>query len=268
MSVARGYFGATVAILRRDMFIYLSYRSRVITQNLSVIFTLALYYYLAKLIHVPTFPTPADYFAYVVIGVVIILVLHSSFEIPTILRAELLMGTFERLVVSPFGPLGTILSLMWFPLLLALLTGAFTLLLAAAVFGLGIRWATVPLAVPVAVLGAVSFSGFSIGLAAVMLRFKQVPGATYVLAAIGIVSGIYFPTSVLPSWLRWTADVQPFTPAVDLLRNLVVGLPLKESALLDLVRLLGFTLVGVPVSVWLLAWSIQASRRRGTITEY
>jgi len=268
MTVAGGYISAALSILRRDLLVYTSYRARLVTQNVSVIFTLTLYYYLSKLVSTSAFPKPDDYFAFVVIGVVILLVLQSTFDIPNLLRQELLTGTFERLVVSPFGPLATTLALMCFPLLLALFTASVTIALAAAVFGVAIDWAMLPLAVPTAVLAALSFSGFSVAFAACMLRFKQVPGSAYLLAAISIVAGLYFPVSILPGWLRWTSDVQPFTPAVDLLRHLIVGLPLEQSVLGDLSRLLLFTLVGLPLGVWLLTRSINASRRRGTITEF
>ena len=96
-----------------------------------------------------------------------------------------------------------------------------------------------------------------------MLRFKQVPGSGYVLAGVAIISGLYFPVSVLPDWLEWTSQVQPFTPTVDLMRNLVVGLPLGESALLELARIVGFTLALLPLSVWILARSIRAAGGAG-----
>ena len=94
------------------------------------------------------------------LGVVILLVLQSSFDIPNLLRQELLTGTFERLVVSPFGPLGTILALIFFPVMLSFLTATVTLLLAAAVFGLDIAWTTLPLAIPVAVARGARFQRF------------------------------------------------------------------------------------------------------------
>jgi ABC-2 type transport system permease protein len=268
VSATRGYLDATMSILRRDLHVYLSYRSRVVTQNAGIAFSLFLYYYMSRFVHIHSFGANTTYFDYVVIGIVVIVVLHSSFEIPNLLRQELLTGTFERLVVSPFGALGTTLALLLFPLAQSLFTASFTLLLAAALFGLPIKWATLPLAIPVALLGTLAFGGLSVALAAVMLRFKQVPGSAYILAAIGIVSGIYFPTSLLPGWVRWTTVVQPFTPAVDLLRHLVTGFALTEPATVELAKLVGFALIGLPLSIWILARSIRSARVRGTITEY
>jgi hypothetical protein len=61
--------------------------------------------------------------------------------------------------------------------------------------------------------------------------------------------------------------VQPFTPAVDLLRNLLVGTPLRDSPGVELAKLVGFTVVTLPLSLLLLRAAVQRGRRRGTIIE-
>ena len=84
----------------------------------------------------------------------------------------------------------------------------------------------------------------------------------------GIIAGLYFPVALLPDWVEWTSEVQPFTPSVDLLRNLIVGTPLADSAWLDLLKLVGFATVLLPASAWLLSRAVRAGQRRGTILEY
>ena len=78
-----------------------------------------------------------------------------------------------------------------------------------------------------ALVGAMALGAIALLFAAMVVRYKQAPGAAYVLAAISLVAGFYFPPSLLPWWLGWASDVQPFTPAVDLLRHLLVGQPLR-----------------------------------------
>lgn len=267
MSVASLYLDASLALLRRDMRVFLTYRSRVVTQYFGLVFSLGLYYFIAKLVQVPRFPEPGDYFAFVAVGIVVVTVLQSSFEVPMLLRQELLTGTFERLVVSPLGPLGTIFSLTVFPMSQALITAVVTLMIAALLFGVDIQWSTMPLALPAALLGALSFSCVALFLSAMMLRFKQVPGVAYLMAAISIVAGLYFPVDLLPGWLRWASAVQPFTPAIDLLRHLVVGQELDEPGLAVL-KLVAFTVVLLPASLFVLVVAIRDSRARGTITEF
>jgi ABC-2 type transport system permease protein len=101
------------------------------------------------------------------------------------------------------------------------------------------------------------------------LTFKGTnAGATFVVAGLSLVAGLYFPTSLLPDWIRWLSDVQPFTPAAELLRHLLLGTEMSGSALVALLKLIGFAAVMLPVAAIVLRTSVQRSRRTGTITEY
>jgi ABC-2 type transport system permease protein len=99
--------------------------------------------------------------------------------------------------------------------------------------------------------------------------FKQTnAGATFVIAGITLLAGVYFPVALLPDWISWLSEVQPFTPAVELLRHLISGTPSLHSPLVDVLKLMGWVVVLLPVSLRLLAAAIGYSRRRGTIIEY
>lgn len=98
MSDARLHAAAGLAIVRRDVLLFLSYRLRLVTQLAAIFLNVALFYYVSRLVNVQRFPAPDSYFAYVVVG---------------------LTGTFERLVVSPLGPVGSVVAMSAFPALLA-----------------------------------------------------------------------------------------------------------------------------------------------------
>ena len=261
---------AAGAIFKRDLLLFVSYRSRVVTTFFTTAVSLTLFYYVSRLVHSREVGTPDDYYAFVVVGLIIFGVLSSTLATPvTTVRAELQAGTFERLVLSPFGAVRSIAALMLFPLALATVTAAASLVFAALAFGLDLRWSTAPLAIPVGMLGAASFMPFGLAMAAAVVVFKQTnAGATFVMTGITLLAGLYFPVELLPGWIGWAADVQPFTPAVDLLRNLLVGTPLKHGAAADLLKLTGFAVVTMPLSLILLRAAVRRSRRRGTIIEY
>jgi ABC-2 type transport system permease protein len=261
---------AAGAFFRRDLLIFASYRTRLFSTLFSTAVSLTLFYYVSRLVRSDAVGSPDDYYAFVVVGVIIFAILTSTMStLVGTLRAELQAGTFERLVVSPFGPVRSIASLLLFPLALALVTAIVSLTFAGVVFGLDLRWATVPLALPVGVLGAVAFAPFGLAMAAAVVVFKQTnAGATLVITAVTLLAGVYFPVSLLPDWIEWASDVQPFTPAVDLLRNLLVGTPLQHAAALEVTKLVGFAAVTMPLAVMLLRAAVAHSRRRGTIIEY
>jgi ABC-2 type transport system permease protein len=262
------YAAATAAIVRRDAQVYFSYRARVFTQLGSMLFSVALFYYLSRLLRVSTFASPDAYFAFAVVGIAVVSVIQSTLALPTTLRGELMAGTFERMLLSPFGAVRSALAMMLFPMLNALVVSTLTIASAALIFGLDVHLSTVALAPPAAVLAALSFSALAIAVAAVVVVFKQAPGMGLVIAGITLISGFYFPTDLLPGWIRWTSDVQPFTPAVNLLRDLVVGLPTPESPWVYAAKLWLFTLALTPLAAVLLGKALELGQRRGTIIEY
>ena len=52
MSDAITAWHAFVAVLRRDLHVYLSYRTRLVSQVLTALFSLTLFYYVSQLVHV------------------------------------------------------------------------------------------------------------------------------------------------------------------------------------------------------------------------
>ena len=257
-------------MIRRDFAMFVSYRTALFSHLLTIVFSVTMFYYVSRLVSGRAFATSDKYFAFVVIGLVILRVLTAALQATsTSLRQELVAGTLERLVVSPFGPVAGLMSMVAFPFLLSLGLSVLTLVFATVAFGVDIQWSTAPLAIPVAVLGALAFAPFSYLLAAVVVLFKQAAGgAAVAIVLISLVAGLYYPVSLLPGWIAWTSEVQPFTPAVDLLRHLLVGTPLKDGVAVDVIKLMGFTVVLMPISAFVLASAVRAARRRATIIEY
>jgi ABC-2 type transport system permease protein len=270
VSVVGENLRAASAVVRRDWLITISYRTRFVTHLLSVFFSLVLFHFISRLVHVSSFASPDAYFAFVVVGLISLQVLNSTLHVPPgALRQELVAGTFERFLLSPVGGVLGIVSMMLFPFLFALASAVAMLILAGLVFGIHVHWQTLPLVVPVGLLGAASFAPFGVlFLATVLLAKQAISGATFVVAFISIVSGLYFPVSLLPGWMRWMADVQPFTPAVDLMRNVLVGSRLHEALWGELAKMVGFTALLLPLSIWVLAAALRVGRRWGTILEY
>jgi ABC-2 type transport system permease protein len=260
---------AFLAVLRRDLHVYLSYRTRLISQVLTALFSLTLFYYVSRLVHVTGFGSHNAYFGFVVVGISLISVLYSSFSIPELVRQELIAGTFDRLLLSPFGAIRSVIAMSLFPMAFALLISTLTLTLGCVIFGLQLHWATVALAVPVMFLVLGSFLPFGILFASLTVVIKQGNvGTSWVIALLSIVGGLYFPVSLLPGWLQTIARLQPFTAATDLLRHLLVNSSLGESPQTALLKLIGFAVVLLPGSILVLSRAIRFGQRRGTIIEY
>jgi ABC-2 type transport system permease protein len=260
---------AFIAVMRRDLHVYLSYRTRLLSQILTSLFSLTLFYSVSRLVHVTGFGSHNSYFGFVVVGISLIGVMYSCFSIPELVRQELIAGTFDRLLLSPFGAIRSVIAMTLFPMLYSFALSAVTLGLGCVIFGLSLHWATVPLAIPVLGLALLAFLPFGILFAALTVVVKQGNvGTSWVIALLSIVGGLYFPVSLLPGWLQTIAKLQPFTAATDVLRHLLVNSSLGESPSGALLKLAGFAAVLLPTSLFLLSRAIRFGQRRGTIIEY
>lgn len=270
MSRLRANLAAALELVRRDAAIFLSYRLSFVTPLFGALFSVTLFHFISRLVHARAVGSSDDYFAYVVVGLVILGMLTSSLVMPpSTVRQELVAGTFERLVLSPFGAVGSIVSMMGFPMFRAVVVGLVTLLFADAAFGLSLRWPEALLAIPAGVLAALAFAPFGLAASAGVVLFKRAETiAAVVLAGVSLVAGVYFPISLLPDWIRWAAHIQPFTPAIEIMRHLLVGTPLTAPAGVDLLKLVGFSAVLLPLAAALVNGAVRMGRRRGTLIEY
>jgi len=269
MNPALRHLRPTVAVVRRDLLLAWSYRLQFVAGAFSGFVSLTIFYYISRLVRVEQF-SPNEYFAFVAIGIVIFTIVTATLQIPQVsLRQELVAGTFERMLLAPWGSAAAIVSLLIYPTLYAMFTVASLVFIGAAVFDLQLQWSTVPLAIPVTVLSLLALAPFGILLlASVIFSKKAPPGANYIIAGLSVVAGLYFPVALLPDWIRWASDVQPLTPAVELLRTTLVGQPLSHPAWLTVTKLAVFAGVALPLAVAVLQRALRSSRRRGTILEY
>jgi ABC-2 type transport system permease protein len=261
---------AAAAVVRRDAIIFLSYRGRFFSQIFSGFFSIAVFYYVSRLVSAHSFHSSNQYFAFVVVGLATFGVLTSTLvTLPADIRQELVAGTFERILLSPFGAASSIVSMSFFPFVMALTGGIVTLTLARIAFGMPIKWSTAPLSIPVIALGALTFVPFGLIAAAAAVAAKQAAiGVGLIVTGISFFGGVFFPIALLPGWIQWTTNVQPFTPTLDLLRHLLVGTELHQSALSALVKMALFAVLLLPPAVWLVVVAIRMGQRRATIIEY
>ena len=268
MTVASYYLGAMLATVKRDAVIFVSYRFRFAGQAVAMLFTLAMFFYISKLVRPDAVGPHSHYYAFAVVGIVIMAVLTSALSTSQVVRMELMQGNFERILISPMGPVGGVVAVAAFPILYSIFFASAMLTLAVGIFGIPVHTLGIPLALVVAALAAVAFACIGFLFVAALLAFKSASGATWVIAGLSLLGGAYFPVRLFPGWIRWTSEVQPFTPSVDLLRHLLVGTKTVQPVWAELIKLGAFTAALIPLSIGLLWLAVGWSRRRGTITEY
>jgi ABC-2 type transport system permease protein len=261
------------AFIRRDARIQLSYRSDLALQVLAIVFNLAMFFYIAKLVDdsevVSGVGTESGYFAFVVIGLAGFRIAQTGLVSFTAkLRLEQTTGTLEALITTPTRPLTVVLYSAAFDLLRGTVLALVTILGAVVIFGADLQTGPTALATAVlAVAGAVAvLASAGVLIAAATLVVKQT--ATLVglaVTGLSLLGGVYFPLEVLPSPLEEIGEALPFTWAIDALRS---GLLEADADIGRVAALFASAAVLVPLSGWVLDRALEKAKREGSLAQY
>ena len=269
LRTARISFGA---FLLRDWRIARSYRLQLVLDVAALPLSLALFFFLSRLVDPGRLPNDVDlaqgYFSYAAVGLVVLRMAHTSLtSFATKLRTEQTTGTFETLLAEPISPAVVVLGTASFELLRAVATGSATLLV-AVLFGLRLDVGTGTIAGLLVGLPSLlaTFAAVGVVLAAFAVVVKQVTALLgLATAALGVLAGAYFPIELLPGPLRVVADLLPFTWGIDVLRAALLRGDLAPERLALLV---GFSVVALPLSLWVFGRALDLARRAGSLGQF
>lgn len=257
------------ALVRRDWKIRTSYRAAFVLDFVLGAFDLAVYYFISKTFTGVTTSLDGapDYFAFALVGIAVTTVITAAATgLAMRVREEQLTGTLEALLTQPMSTNQLALGMCAFPFLFATVRVAMYLLVGALVLGLDLSHAD-PLGFVLmiaAIGGAMSSLGILSG--AIVLVIKRGDKlAALALFAMGILGGAFFPVSVLPAWLEPLGQIVPTKFAFDGLRSaLYTGTDWADDALM----LAAFTVVCLPIALWLFSRALEWGRRRGSLSQY
>lgn len=259
-----------LALVRRDFRLARSYRLALVLDLLFGLANLLVFYYISA-----TFRNAAasdlggapSYFAFAAVGIAITLVIQAaSTGLAGRIREEQLTGTLEALLVQPVTVTELALGLASYPFLFAMARGAFYLLVAGLWLGVDFGKTSWLGFVLVLLAAAAAFSSLGGLLGAIVVVVKRGDALVgMVTFAMGIVSGAFFPISVLPGWLEPVGAVMPTRFAFEGLRSAIFeGGGWTGDALV----LLAISVVSVPIAVWFFGRALALAQRAGTLTQY
>jgi len=127
-----------------------------------------------------------------------------------------------------------------------------TLISASLVTGVALLMGFRPTAGPVAwiaALGVVALLTLAVTWMGVVFGLvgKTPAGAnslSLIFLLLAFTSSAFVSPDAMAGWVRWFAEYQPFTPAIDTVRGLLLGTPIGDSAVLAVAWCVGLTLVG------------------------
>jgi ABC-2 type transport system permease protein len=259
-----------LALVRRDYQVTRSYRLAFVLDLVYGLINLVVYFFISRTFQqAPTADLNGapSYFAFVAVGIAITVVIGAaSTGLAARIREEQLTGTLEALVAQPLTTTEISLGLAGFPFLFAIVRAAFYILIAGAFLDLQLGHADWVGFVVVLLAAGVALSALGVlfgGLVLVVKRGEVLAGM--IPFAMGLVSGAFFPVSVLPGWLEPIGRVVPTRFAFDGLRNAIFR---GEDWGGDAAALALFALVALPLAIGVFARALAYGRKTGSLSQY
>ena len=209
-----------------------------------------------------------DLVLYLGIGTVVWAYLRAVFaNIGEMVAWERWEGTIEYTMMAPISRLTHMLGVSLFSVFYGLARSALLLAVLALFFHVDLSGANIPGAVTLLLAGSVSFIGFGIMAATLPLLFpERGEEMTFVISSVLLlVSGVYYPITVLPGWMQKIAAVSPATYVLEGMRATILeGQPTSAlGGYLLPILLLG--VLTVPLGVAVFAWAERYAKRTGRL---
>lgn len=174
-------------------------------------------------------------------------------------------GTVKALLALPLSPARLMLISLAYPLLRGAVD--FVIFMTAGCW-LGVPCGAMHLSAVVVTFVLAVGSVCVLGLlsAAFAMVFKRGDPVLWAVGAVTwLLSGVLYPTTVLPTWLQAASWLLPATHALTAMRAAVIdGAPWAVLAP-QLLALTMFNVIGIPVGLWVYSVAVTHARRAGTL---
>lgn len=261
------------AYLIRGWVSWTSYKTDMILNVMGWLLPVFTYYFIGEMIDAATAPhlqPYGDYWHFMLIGVAFQGFILSAFTtFNYVIRSEQRWGTLEFMLLSPTR-IGTVLLLSgtWSFVLNSVNT---VLVLLVGTFFLGITYPEANIVSAFVILLLVVVSSMGIGMISagiIMVVKRGDPIAWFFNSLTYLLSGVLFPITILPPWVRVISNVIPLTHGLHGMRMaLIKGYTLQQLAP-QVMLLLVFCAVLIPLGLWSFLIGFNRARKDGSLAHY
>ena len=211
-----------------------------------------------------------SFILYLLIGTSVWSYLSVTFDgVTDIINMERWEGTIEYTFMAPISRFTHLIGSCWYAVVHGLLFTFIQLVIVGAFFHLDLSHANYLTAVFMLLIGSVSFIGFGIGAAILPLLYteKGMQMSFIVRAILLLISGVYYPISVLPVWMRPLASVSPATYVLYGLRaGLMNGQVIWSAEIWSYTWPLILTaIISVPLGVYVFSIAERYAKKTGRL---
>jgi len=202
------------------------------------------------------------------IGAVVWSYLGIIFEVITETVAwERWEGTIEYTFMAPLSRPAHLLGMGFFSVIYGVVRAGLLFCVVALLFALSLPHADFAGAIVVLAVASISFLGVGV-MTAVLPLISPEKGAQLGFVAQGamlVVSGVYYPVSVLPQWMQWLATVSPATYALRGIRAAIIDGAGIGTLWADIWPLLLIGAVAVPLGLEIFRRGEIYAKRHGKL---
>jgi ABC-2 type transport system permease protein len=207
---------------------------------------------------------------YLLIGTAVWSYLSVTFEgVTDMITIERWEGTIEHTFMAPISRFTHLIGSCWYAVAHGILFTFVQLIIVASFFQLDLSHANYLTAVFMLLMGSISFIGFGIGASVLPLLFTERGSQmSYIVRSILLlISGVYYPISVLPGWMQPLASISPATYVLEGLRAALLSNQVIWSA-----EIWSYTwplivtgVISIPVGVFLFQRAERYAKRTGKL---
>lgn len=262
------------ALIKKDFLVESSYKFAFLSNLLGVFVSVLAYFFIDKLFgqkmvsHLEEFGV--NYFSYVLLSMAFFSYIGVGLgSFAGRIQSEQAQGTLEALLLTPTPVPILLFSMALWNLLFATIDLGIYIVLAVFLFNIDFTNINVLSTFVILLLTITSFSGLGILSASFVIIFKRGTPLDWVISnAEGLISGVYFPITVLPAWLQFMAKFFPITYSIRAVELAVYrGYSLfqlrKEITILFL-----FSILLLPLSLAVFKYALRKAKMDGSLTQY
>jgi ABC-2 type transport system permease protein len=261
------------AFVRRDLQIAASYRVAFLESTFAILLGLTSMSFFGRLVDQGG---PEDlarygnnYFGFALLGIALTLFCQAVVDqFGSSVRSAQTTGTLEVIVGSRTSLPVFLFCSSAYGLVYAGMRLVLAIAFGVVLFSSGIHLDGVVNAAIVVALTTAAFAGIGILGAAFVLLFKQrEPFTRLLMTASLLLSGVLYPTDVLPRWLAMLSPVLPMTHAIEAMRGALLGGSTSLSPSADMIFLAGFALL-LPISLAAFEFAANRARIAGSLAHH
>ncbi len=261
-----------ISFIAKDFKIELSYKMSFLLRIIGIFFSLFIWYFLAKWVEKVIVESNFNYnyFAFILVGIA-----SSEFQNSGLrgfsekLRHNQVTGTLEALFVTPTNSFLILWGNTLWEFIYSLINSFLFIFVGYIFFGVRINITSFIGIVIALILGYLSFSAIGILSSSFILIYKKGDPVNLAISSLSVLlAGVYYPTTILPNYLKVLSNLLPITHLLKVMRGMLLEGSHMSKYADSYLYLFIFSILFLPLSLIIFKIAYKVARIKGTLCYY